>query len=138
MKSEIVYLAGGFKGDWQTRVMACSDLFNWINPKEKEYSNGERVTMIDVDEYGKWDLHFIRQSDIVFVYVEQTNTSCIGLSVEAGYAKGLGKTVILVLEPNHETIKQSYLSFLRQVADVVFSDLQSGIDYLESFAIWKK
>lgn len=129
-----VYLAGGFKNDWQTRVISCSDMFDWINPKSKEYSNGDRITM-NINEYGKWDLHFIKQSDIVFIYVERDNTSCIGLSVEAGYAKGLGKTVILVLEPNHETIKDSYLAFITQVADIVFDDLESGVNYLKSFGI---
>lgn len=129
-----VYLAGGFKNDWQSKVISSSEWITWINPKSKEYTNGERTTM-SVPEYGKWDLHYIKQSDIVFVYVEKDNTSCIGLSVEAGYAKGLGKMVILVLEPNHETIKDSYLSFITQVADIVFSDLESGINYLKSFAI---
>lgn len=129
-----VYLAGGFKSDWANSVKQCSDKIHFINPKDKEYKNGERITM-NVNEYGKWDLHFIKQSDIVFVYVERTNTSCIGLSCEAGYAKGLGKTVITVLEPHHETIKDSYLSFITQVSDIVFSNLKDGVEYLKSFAI---
>lgn len=131
---QTVYLAGGFKSDWANKVKECSDKFNWINPKEKEYKNGERVIM-NVDEYGKWDLHYIKQSDIVFVYVEKENTSCIGLCVEAGFAKGLAKTVILVLEPNHETIRDSYLSFVTQVADITFDNLEEGINYLKSFNI---
>ena len=129
---QTVYLAGGFKSDWADKVKECSDNFNWVNPKEKEYKNGERVIM-NVNEYGSWDLHYIRKSDIVFVYVERSNTSCIGLSVEAGFAKGLDKTVILVLEPSHETIKDEYLSFITQVASIVFEDLESGINYLKSF-----
>jgi nucleoside 2-deoxyribosyltransferase len=127
-----VYLAGGFKSDWANRVKECSNNFDWINPKDKEYKNGERIVM-NVDEYGKWDLHFIKQSDIVFVYVEKSNNSCIGLCVEAGFAKGLGKTVIVVLEPNNETIKDTYLSFITQVSDIVFKDLESGLNYLKSF-----
>lgn len=134
MNAQKVYLAGGFKSDWAKIVKNSTGLFHFFDPKEKEFKNGERISM-NVNEYGKWDLHFIRQSDIVFVYVEKTNTSCIGLSVEAGYAKGLGKTVILVLEPNNEHIKDAYLSFITQVADVVFEDLDSGINYLKSFAI---
>lgn len=134
MKKQTIYLAGGFKSDWANDVKKCSDRFQWINPKEKEFKNGERIIM-DVNEYGRWDLHFIKQCDICFIYVERSNTSCIGLSVEAGFAKGLGKTVILVLEPNHETIKDCYLSFITQVADIVFEDLKSGINYLKSFEI---
>ena len=133
-KKEKVYLAGGFKSNWANEVKKCSDSFYWINPKEKEFSNGERIVM-NVNEYGKWDLHFIKNSTIVFVYVERTNTSCIGLCCEAGYAKGLGKTVITVLEPNHETIKDNYLSFITQVSDIVFETLEEGIEYLKSFDI---
>jgi nucleoside 2-deoxyribosyltransferase len=129
-----VYLAGGFKSDWANEVKKCSNNFIWINPKDKEFKNGERVVM-NVNEYGKWDIHYIRQSDIVFVYVEKSNPSCIGLCCEAGFAKGLGKTVITVLEPNHESIKDTYLSFLTQVSDIVFEDLDSGIKYLKSFSL---
>lgn len=134
MTRQKVYLAGGFRGNWHKKVISCSDKFVWVNPKEKEYKNGEKIVM-NVDEYGKWDLHFIKQCDIVFVYVDRTNTSCIGLSVEAGFAKGLGKTVILILEPNHETIKDTYLQFITQVSDIVFTDLESGINYLKSFGL---
>ena len=131
---QTVYLAGGFKSNWAERVKKCSENFNWVNPKEKEYKNGERVVM-NVNEYGKWDLHYIKKSDIVFVYIEKENTSCIGLCVEAGFAKGLGKTVILVIEPNHETIKDVYLSFVTQVSDITFDNLEDGVNYLKSFSI---
>lgn len=128
-----VYLAGGFKSNWQADVKKI-DGFTWLDPREKEMPNGVKVPM-SVNEYGIWDLHFIKHSDIVFVYAEATNTSCIGLSVEIGYAKGLGKTVILVLEPNHETIKDAYLQFLKNAACITFDNLQTGLDYLQSFRI---
>lgn len=129
---QTVYLAGGFKSNWANEVKKCTNNFNWINPKDKEFKNGERVIM-NVNEYGKWDLHFIKQSDIVFVYIEVDNPSCIGLCCEAGYAKGLGKTVITVLEPNHNHIKDHYLSFITQVSDIVFEKLSDGVEYLKSF-----
>ena len=133
MKTKI-YLAGGFRSNWAEDVKKCSSNFKFINPKEKEFKNNERVIM-NVNEYGKWDLHFIKNSDIVFVYIEKGNPSCIGLCCEAGFAKGLGKTVITILEPNHETIKDSYLSFITQVSDIVFDNLTDGITYLKSFDI---
>jgi len=134
MEKQRVYLAGGFKTDWADRVKACSNNFQWINPKDKEFTAGRRV-VLDVNEYGTWDLHFIKQSDIVFVYVERTNPSCIGLACEAGYAKGLGKTVITVLEPNHETLKDSHLAFITQVSDIVFETLEAGVDHLKSYGL---
>jgi nucleoside 2-deoxyribosyltransferase len=134
MNKQKIYLAGGFRSNWGETVKGATDKFEWIDPKQKEFKNGSRITM-KVDEYGKWDLHFIRNCDIVFVYVEKTNPSCIGLACEAGYAKGIGKTVIMVIEPNHESIKDSYLSFLTQVSDITFSTLDESIEYLKSFAL---
>ncbi len=134
MNKQKVYLAGGFKSNWAEQVKKCSDNFEWINPKDKEFKDEER-TIMDVTEYGKWDLHFIKQCDIIFAYAERTNPSCIGLSCEIGFAKGLGKTVITVLEPNHKTIKDTSLAFITQVSDIVFEDLGSGINYLKSFII---
>ena len=69
------------------------------------------------------------------MYAERTNTSCIGLAVESGYAKGIGKTIILVLEPNHEIIKDNYLQFLKKAANITFENLQDGIDYLKNFKV---
>lgn len=130
-----VYLAGGFGSGWQDEVKRLNS-FIWFDPKVKERPNGFEVPM-SVNEYGTWDLHFIKLCDIVFVYAERTNPSCIGLSVEMGYAKGIGKTVILVLEPNHETIKDAYLQFLKKAANITFETLQDGLDYLQSFKIGK-
>ncbi len=133
MEKHKVYLAGGFKSNWQAEIKKL-DGFIWLDPREKERPKGVEVPMT-VNEYGTWDLHFIKQSDIVFVYAERTNTSCIGLSVEMGYAKGIGKTVILVLEPNHETIKDAYLQFLKKAASITFETLEDGMNYLSSYKI---
>lgn len=126
------YLAGGFNSDWAITVKNSCPELSFINPKNKEYKNGERISM-NVNEYGVWDLHHIKHCDIVFVYVENDNPSCIGLSCEAGYAKGAGKTVITVLEPNNRFIKENYLSFIKVVSDIVFDNLNDGINYLKSF-----
>ncbi len=123
-----VYLAGGFRSEWQEQVKKL-DGFIWLDPRAKE-----RGILLTVEEYSTWDFHFVRQSDIVLVYVEKTNPSCIGLAAECGYAKGLGKTVILILEPNHETIKDSYLQFLTKTADITFDSLEKGMAYLKTFA----
>jgi nucleoside 2-deoxyribosyltransferase len=133
MKQKI-YLAGGFKSDWAANLESRVKGFDYINPKKKEFSNGERITTTPA-EFVKWDLHFINKCDILFAYVERTNPSCIGLACEIGYAKGLGKTVITVIEPNHEKIKDSYLSFIGVVSDIVFKEYEEGINYLKSFII---
>lgn len=150
-----VYLAGGFHSDWQERVkdrcrvvhprtviqgnfpggtssgsteVVVFDFFEYLDPKIKEFINGERKNLT-LEQYTTFDLHYIRQSDIVFVYYEKTNPG-VGALIEAGYAKGLGKTVILVLEKDHETIKDRYLDFVKGVSDIYFDNLEEGIEYL--------
>ena len=128
-----VYLAGGYRSAWQLKVKEVEG-FVWFDPKEKERPEGKVIPMT-LNEYGTWDLHFIKESDIVFVYAERTNPSCIGLAVEIGFAKGLGKTIILVLEENHETIKDRYMQFLKKAASITFDNLEAGVGFLQSFKV---
>jgi len=37
MEKQKVYLAGGFKSEWANEVKKCSDKFQRINPKDKEF-----------------------------------------------------------------------------------------------------
>lgn len=134
MKNQLVYLAGGYHSGWQSKVKQVKG-FSFADPKEKERPEGKEQVPMSLEEYGTWDLHFIKQSDIVFVYCERTNTGCIGLAVEAGYARGLGKTVILVLEENHEHFKDRYIQFIKKASSITFDNFQDGIDYLQSMAI---
>lgn len=123
-----VYLAGGMRSGWQNKVKEIKGL-EFYDPTPKESS-----VKMSIDQYGTWDLHFVKQSDIVFVYIERTNPSGIGAAIESGYAKGLGKTVILVLEEGNETINDRYLAFFNKIADVSFNRLEEGIEYLTKFA----
>lgn len=126
MKSKI-YLAGGLRSNWQSVVINDVDA-DFFNPREKEVDK-----VLTLTEFGTWDLHYIKQCDIVFAYMEKTNPSGIGLSVECGFAKGIGKTVIICLEENNETIKDGYLQFLKKVADITFTNLSDAINYLKLF-----
>lgn len=122
-----VYLAGDIKTLWREQVISQCDGLQFINPYDKE--------QIEITEHGVWDLHAIKQSDVIFAYMGKTNPSGISLAVEVGYAHGLGKTVILVLELNNEFQKDKHLQFLKKVSDITFADFQSGIDFLKSFEI---
>lgn len=126
MKQKI-YLAGGIRSNWQEKVTSQVNA-EFFNPRTKEV-NG----ILTLAEFGTWDLHHIKKCDIVFAYMEKTNPSGIGMSVEIGYAKALGKTVILCLEPNNEKIKDSYLQFMTKVADITFDDFDAAIQYLKLF-----
>ena len=122
-----IYLAGGMKSDWQEKVKKVIDA-EFYDPKPKEV--GKNLTL---EEFGTWDLHNIKKCDLVFAYMERTNPSGIGMSVEIGFAKALGKTIILCLEENNEKIKDRYLEFMKNVSDVVFNDFEDAINYLRLF-----
>lgn len=126
MKSKI-YLAGGIRSNWQEKVTSRFD-GEFYNPRTKEVDK-----ILTLTEFGTWDLHYIKQCDIVFAYMEKNNPSGIGMSVEIGFAKGLGKTVILCLEENNEFIKDKYLEFMKKASDIVFTDLEDAIKYLSLF-----
>lgn len=121
-----VYLAGGFSSDWRDKVKEEALNLEFFDPKEKEQKKE-----FEWKEYGVWDLHYIKQCDICFVYMERDKPSGYGLSVEIGYAKALGKTVILVLETGHE--KDKYLLFLRTVADIIYDNIDDASAFLASF-----
>lgn len=122
-----IYLAGGIRSNWQEKVIS-NVIADFFNPRTKEIERKMVLT-----EFGTWDLHYIKQCDIVFGFMEKDNPSGIGMSVELGYAKGLGKTVILVLEKENQHIKDKYLEFMTKVADVVYDNLDEGVEFLKTF-----
>ena len=87
------------------------------------------------EQYTAWDLWAIRTADIVFVYSQCTNPGQ-GYIVEAGYAKGFGKTVILVREKDNQHMSDKYLNFIDCVADYVCHDIVQGLAYLTRFTTW--
>lgn len=135
-----VYLAGGFYADnWQGKVRTT--LFPEINtnkvfffdPKEKERNlSGDKSSLFkEPKAYTFWDINAINKSDIIFIYIDKGNPA-LGTLVELGYAKGKGKTVILVVESNHEIHKDRYFDFGKALADVNFPSLEDGINFLKT------
>jgi len=131
---EIIYLAGGFRSNWQKEVkQKCSDKnFKWEDPFIKERGPLVEKENWTAEEYTQLDLHMIRKSSVVFAYLEKSNPG-LGTIAECGYAVGLGKTVILVREKPHEVHKDRYLDFLEEICTISFNNLNDGITYLKSF-----
>lgn len=125
-----VYLAGGMRSDWRARIKKECQGFIFFCPVDKETSR-----TMTVDEYGTWDLHYIKQAEIVFGYMERTNPSGIGLACEMGLAYGIGKTVILVLEKNSQHFDDEKLAFLQKVAHITFSTFEDGMEFLKTFKL---
>lgn len=77
--------------------------------------------------YVSWDVIAIRQCDVVFAFMEESNPGGQGLAAEIGYAKALGKTVVFVC-----THPSKYWDFVKQLADANFDNLTDGIAFLQS------
>ena len=121
-----VYLAGGFRTNWQQEVKDhfIYEQFQWLDPKQ----TGLTIPL----EYTTWDLFHIKQADIVFVYIEKANPG-IGLAAEIGYAKALGKVIITVFEKDRDNIPDKYYHMLLAMSDRWYNNLKEGIDFLSTF-----
>ena len=123
-----VYLAGGMASGWQDRVVSeFNGEYTFFDPRSH--------LLESVDEYTVWDIHYVKNCDILFGYMEESNPSGYGLSLEVGFARALGKTVILVDErsPVDEHFQKHY-KFIQSVADIHFNKLDNGIQLLRSLS----
>lgn len=124
-----VFLSGGFKSNWQKNVRdAFANDFVFFNPKEHG--------LVDSVHYTVWDIHFVKECDIFFAYMEDTNPSGYGLAFELGVAYALNKTIILIDERSLKDDQFArYFKIVHKPAGVVFRSLAEGIDFLRTFII---
>jgi len=121
-----IYLAGGFHSGWQDLVMKALPSFEYFDPR----SHG----LVTKAEYTAWDLEAIRRSDYVFAYFEPTNPGGYALALEVGFAKALGKFVIVVDEKSAtDTQTGRYLEMVGETADASFKTLKDGVAFLRKF-----
>jgi len=126
-----VYLAGGFHSGWQDRVMSSCPTMAFLDPRTHNLAHSS--------EYATWDLEAIRQADLIFAYLEASNPGGYDLALEIGFAKALGKTVILVDEKSEkDEITAKYFTLAREISDVTFRSLGEGLEYLKAFTMMRK
>jgi Nucleoside 2-deoxyribosyltransferase like len=117
-----IYLAGGMKSQWQDRVIAAlAHEFAFKDPRSHGLS--------DEKAYTEWDLSGIRDSQFVLAYMDTDNPSGFGLSLEVGYAKGIGTCSILYVCEDTGA-RQKYFGMVRSCADFVFASLDDAINFL--------
>ncbi len=122
-----VYLAGGMNdSNWQQKVIDQIGKHNFVfyNPREHSLTNSA--------EYTFWDLFYVKQSDILFAYMQEDNPSGIGLTLEIGYARAMDKSIILVDERSaiDETFANRF-KIVRESSTIVFDNLNDGIEFLK-------
>jgi nucleoside 2-deoxyribosyltransferase len=118
---KVIYLAGGFKSRWQTKVMKQLPGYEFLDPSQHNIQ--------DAAEYTRWDLDAIRASDIVLGYMESTNPGGYSLALEIGFAHALGKKVVLVDEIKDPSVSR-YFEMARQCSGHVFATLAQAIEHL--------
>lgn len=124
-----VFLSGGFKSNWQSKVIEeVGEKFVFFNPREHGLEH--------TDFYTTWDIHFVKECDILFAYMESTNPSGYGLAFELGVAYALNKTIILVDEKSKDGDSfAKYFKILYKPSGVVLNKIEDGVEYLKKFAI---
>ena len=128
LKLTTVFLSGRLESDWQEKVISQIPNLTFFNPKDHQLQSS--------DKYVAWDLNYIKKADIVFAYMEKDNPSGYGLATEIGYAKGLGKTIILVDEKSKADVKfKQYFAIVREISDVVCESFEEGINLLKKFDV---
>ena len=119
-----VYLAGGFRSNWQAQVAArLAVSFELLDPSAHNIQ--------DPAEYTRWDLEAVRESDIVLANMEASNPGGYSLALEVGFAKALGKRIIMVDQVEEPSVRR-YFEMVRQCSDRVFPTLGDALDYLSS------
>jgi len=126
-KQQRVFLSGRLDSDWQDRIVKGIPDLEYYDPRTHKLD--------DPMEYSAWDLHHIKKADILFCYMEKGNPSGYGLATEVGYARGLGKTVILVDDKSGVDVQfKKHFAIVRELADVTLNSLDEGIAFLKRFA----
>lgn len=126
MKSEAlssVYLAGGFKSGWQDLAASVLRDFFIYDPSKHNLSAPS--------DYTRWDLAAIEQSDIVLAYMEPTNPGGYALALEVGYARALGKYIVLV-DCISDPLISRHFEMVRQCSDAVYRDLESAYENIKN------
>lgn len=122
---QVIYLAGGLVSNWQDTVRRAVPDARFLDPR----THG----LTAPDAFTAWDLAAIRKCDILFGYLETTNPGGYALSLEIGFAKALGKHVVLVDEKGAaDPSAARSLRMVNAAADVRFERLDDALPYLRS------
>jgi len=120
-----IYLAGGLVSNWQDTVIQAVPAARFLDPRTHGLRSPAAFT--------SWDLAAIRRCDILFAYLEANNPGGYALSLEMGFAKALGKHIVLVDEKSAaDPGVARVLTMVHATADVEFEDFGAAVHYLRA------
>ncbi len=117
-----IYLAGGQKST-PLRESILAELlaagYEVLDPA----SHG----LVDEQAYTAWDLDAIKRSDAVVAFMEPCNPSGYGMSLEIGYAKGIGRPVFFI-DAMADDPRRRYFGMVRVSASTLLpADFKRGL-----------
>lgn len=124
-----IYLAGGMRTRTKYDEHGRQYDFNWQDEIKKHLKPEHEVldprahNTKEFVEYSFLDLLRIRQCDVMIGYLEAENPSAMGLAGEIAYAKGLGKTTLLINEKHEDR----YTRFTENFADIIFTVFDAAL-----------
>ena len=129
MTSKRIYLAGGMHSNWRGVI------YNGLDGNQSYYSflDPMKHDLREPDQYTFWDLRAIDKCDILLGYMDRTNPSGYGLNLEIGYARALGKTIVLVV-PNdfwRDDPRAKYFRMAEVSANILVSTLDDAVRVLK-------
>jgi len=120
-----VFLSGGFRSGWQDGVVRAYPGVSYLDPRR----HGLELP----SQYTAKNLADIAEADIVFAHMDVDNPSGFGLALEVGFAKALGKPVILSDEKSAGDPEfERYFATIVETADASFRSLDAAISRLGS------
>lgn len=113
-----VYLSGGMYSDWQNKMP---------NMKNVQYFDPRYVSQTSAINFVNDDLDAVRDSDLIFCYIEKDNPSGIGTSWECAIAKENNIPIITVWEKGYVD------PFFACHSLYLYTDFNSGIEKLKKY-----
>ena len=86
--------------------------------------------LLNPEDYMRWDLGAIRKSDAVLAYMESSNPSGYGMSLEIGYAYALGIPIVFADDFCQTDERSRYFDMARACATCVCPGLPHAITAL--------
>lgn len=123
-----VYIAGGMRS-WVGCLLAKylrADGHEVLDPNDWAESNPTAM------QYTQADLAAIRKSDVVVAFMSSDNPSGYGMSLEVGFAHGIGKPV-LFLDKISGDWRSKYFDMVRSVAHDFVETTSDVRDVLRKF-----
>jgi nucleoside 2-deoxyribosyltransferase len=124
-----IYLAGGMRTRVRVDDQGRTYDFNWqdvvkqfLKPEHEVLDPRDHNTK-EFTEYSFLDVLRIRQCDVLIGYIEEEHPGPYGLAGEIAYAKGLGKTTLLINEKHEDR----YIRFTENFADIVFHSFAAAM-----------